>query len=58
MTGKGAKGTFAKEIVSSGKELKSLAIKNIEEKVEVEINENEDFAIMSFDADGNIKLDF
>ena len=58
MTGKQAKGTYAKEIVSSGKELKSLAIKNISEKIEVENTENEDFAYLSFDENGNIKLDY
>lgn len=57
MTGKTAKGTYAKEIVSSGKELKSLAIKNIAEKVETEIVEDEDFAYLSFDENGNINLD-
>ena len=57
MTGKGAKGTFAKEIVGSGKELKTLTIKNVSEKVE-ETTENEDLAYLSFDENGNIKLDF
>ena len=57
MTGKTATGTYAKEIVRSGKELKSLAIKNIAEKVETEIVEDEDFAYLSFDENGNINLD-
>ena len=57
-TGKQAKGTLLKEVVKSGKELKSLSIKNVK-IVEESINELvEDVAIMSFDENGNIKLDF
>lgn len=57
-TGKQAKGTLLKEVVKSGKELKSLSIKNVK-IVEESINESvEDVAIMSFDENGNIKLDF
>ena len=57
-TGKQAKGTLLKEVVKSGKELKSLSIKNVK-IAEKSIKESvEDIAVMSFDENGNIKLDF
>lgn len=64
-TGKQAKGTLLKELVKTGKEMKSLSIKNIK-KINKEIIESndennniqEDMAVMSFDENGFLKLDF
>ena len=57
-TGKMAKGTLLKDAVKSGRELKSVSIKNIKERVEVIEEPVEDVVLMSFDENGNIKLDF
>lgn len=64
-TGKSAKGSQLKDLIKSGKEMKSLAIKNIEkinlEEVAVTVEQAptvEEVAVMSFDENGNLKLDF